>query len=135
MAMGIAWQGKGADRVSLPRPMLMGDNLFCLLVQNIEHAAGSASRWSNVPWWKSSHQRKRSSLPKQCRSAGHRKRVVSGGRLPLWVVAVSVEVCAVEGAEVCDDEERPQVVRWKRPRGAVTAQVSANVPVKRTRMA
>jgi hypothetical protein len=45
------------------------------------------------------------------------------------VVAVSVEVCAVEVLKVSDDEERPQVVALEAPEGAVTAQVSATVPV------
>ena len=48
--------------------------------------------------------------------------------MPLWVVAVSVEVCAVELLlKVSDDEERLHVVAYEAPDGAVTAQVSATV--------
>ena len=45
------------------------------------------------------------------------------------LVAVSVEVCAVELLKVSDDEERPHVVGLEAPEGEVTAQVSATVPV------
>jgi hypothetical protein len=45
------------------------------------------------------------------------------------VVAVSVEVCAVEVLKVSDDEERLHVVALAAPDGAVTAQLSATVPV------